>query len=251
MSYVHGKFVWFEHHSPDPAAAGAFYSALFGWRIETMAMGPGEPYRMIMNGADGIGGLGRIDGSRPALWMGYLSVADVDAAHAAALAAGARSLMPPTDFPPVGRGAALADPGGAAFSLWKSSQGDRPDSARAAPGDWMWNELLAGDAERELAFYEKAFGFTHDTIPLGEGGHYYLLKAGGAMRAGLMRHPMPGQPPLWIPYVAVADCEATLARARGLGAQVITEPMDVPDVGRFATVLDAQGAALAFMKPFD
>jgi predicted enzyme related to lactoylglutathione lyase len=27
-------------------------------------------------------------------------------------------------------------------------------------------------------------------------------------------------------------------------------PTDIPNVGRFATIIDAQGACIAFMKPF-
>ena len=48
---------------------------------------------------------------------------------------------------------------------------------------------------------------------------------------------------------AVADCDATAAKAKSLGAQVIVEPQDIPNVGRFATFIDPQGAMLAVMKP--
>ena len=69
------------------------------------------------------------------------------------------------------------------------------------------------------------------------------------MRGGLMRAPMADTPPMWVPYVAVADCDATAAKAKSLGAQVIVEPQDIPNVGRFATFIDPQGAILAVMKP--
>ena len=69
------------------------------------------------------------------------------------------------------------------------------------------------------------------------------------MRAGMMHSPMPDTPPLWMPYVAVADCDATAAKAQGLGAQLIVPPTDIPNVGRFAALMDAQHACIAFMKP--
>ena len=50
MSFLPGKFVWFEHASTDPAAARKFYEPLFGWHVENMAMGD-QQYAMIMNGA--------------------------------------------------------------------------------------------------------------------------------------------------------------------------------------------------------
>lgn len=249
MSHLHGKFVWFEHMSGDSAAARRFYDALFGWHTEAVPMGGPEPYPLIMNGGEGIGGFRTAPAGAPSLWMPYLSVADVDAAHTAALAAGAKSLMPPTDFAPVGRGATLADPTGAVFSIWTSAQGDRADAAKTPVGDWHWNELMTPDAHKALAFYQKVFGYTHDSMDMGAQGTYYLLKQGDKMRGGLMQSPMPDMPPLWMPYVAVADCDATAAKAQSLGAQLIVPPTDIPDVGRFAALMDAQRACIAFMKP--
>jgi uncharacterized protein len=251
MSHLYGKFVWFEHMSGDTAAARRFYDTLLGWHTELTPMGGPEPYPLIMNGSEGIGGFRTAPPGAPAMWMSYLSVADVDAAHKAALAAGATSLMPPTDFAPVGRGATIADPTGAVLSIWKSTDGDRADAEKTVTGNWHWNELSSTDETKALAFYESVFGYTHDTMDMGPQGTYYLLKKDGAMRGGLMRSPMPGAPSMWLPYVAVADCDATAAAARGLGAKLIVEPTDIPDVGRFAALIDPQGAALAFMKPTD
>jgi uncharacterized protein len=251
MSQLHGKFVWFEHMSGDTVRARKFYDALFGWHTELTPMGGTEPYPLIMNGNQGIGGFRTAPPGAASLWMSYLSVADVSASHAAALAAGAKSLMPPTDFPPVGRGATLADPTGAVFSIWTSAQDDRADAEKTPIGDWHWNELMTPDEKKALAFYEGVFGYTHDSMDMGPQGTYYLLKKGEVMRGGLMRSPMPDTPPLWVPYVAVADCDATADKASSLGAQVIVPPTDIPNVGRFATLIDAQGACIAFMKPFD
>src|SRR2546423_11527968 len=55
MSYLPGKFVWFEHVSSDTAKARKFYDPLFNWHTESMPMGSTR-YPMIMNGNDGIGG---------------------------------------------------------------------------------------------------------------------------------------------------------------------------------------------------
>ncbi len=249
MSHLPGKFVWFEHVSGDSVAARRFYEPLFGWYTKPLSVGGADPYPLIMNGSEGIGGFRSAPPGAPALWMPYLSVADVDASHAAALAAGAKSLAPPADLLPFGRGATLADPTGAVFSIWRDAEGDRADPEKAPFGDWMWNELMTPDESKALAFYETVFGYTHDNMDMGPQGTYYLLKQGDKMRGGLMRAPMPDTPPLWLPYVSVADCDATAAKAREQGARVIVEPSDIPDVGRFATLLDAQGACIAFMKP--
>lgn len=249
MSYLQGKFVWFEHHSADTVKARKFYESLFGWHTELMPMGGTEPYPMIMNGEQGIGGFGAVAKGQPSLWMSYLSVDDVDAKHGAAVAAGATSLMPPTDFGPVGRGAALRDPTGAVFSVWKSADGDRADDKATPPGNWYWNELMTPDEKKSLAFYEKVFGFSHDSMDMGAQGMYHVLKKDGVMRAGLLKTPMPEAPPMWLPYVAVADCDASAAKAQQLGAKLVSPPTDIPNVGRFAVLVDPLGVAVAVMKP--
>ncbi len=249
MSYLHGKFVWFEHLSADAAKARKFYDALFGWHTEATPMGGPEPYPLIMNGSEGIGGFRAALPGLGSQWLAYLSVADVDKSHAAALKAGAKSLMPPTDFGPVGRGAALADPTGAVFAIWKGAEGDRADVETTPDGDWYWNELMTDDEKAALAFYSGTFGLKHEVMNMGEQGDYYILKAGDKMRGGLMHKPMPDAPTAWTPYVKVADCDASVAAARRLGAQVMVEPTDIPNIGRFATVVDPLGAVIAFMKP--
>jgi len=249
MSHLPGKFVWFEHVSNDVAKARAFYEPLFNWHVEAMPMGD-QTYSMIHNGDAGIGGMVAADAGPPARWMSYLSVLDVDTSFMAATRAGARPLMPPTDFGQVGRGAAIVDPTGAAVSLWNGSNADRPDVPKAAVGDWTWNELWTGDAKKALAFYEKVFGYSHETMQMGgDAGPYHILKSrDGKMRAGLMASSMKDAPTMWLPYVEVADCDAAAAKAQKLGAQQAVPPTDIPNIGRFAVFVDPTGAGIAVIK---
>jgi uncharacterized protein len=69
------------------------------------------------------------------------------------------------------------------------------------------------------------------------------------MRAGLMQSVEPKAQPLWLPYVAVDDCDTVAARARKLSGQVVSAPQDVPGIGRFAILVDPLGAAIAVMRP--
>ena len=247
--YLPGKFVWFEHTSGAPAAAERFYSALFGWKVTPMDMGGGPPYRMLMNGDQRIGGVqpAASAGARSA-WMSYLSVADVDASTAAAKAAGARVVMPPTDFGGVGRGAILVDTTGATLSLWKSTEGDPPDVELAPVGSWYWNELWTGDEAKARDFYGRAFGFTFDGMDMGPDGMYYMLMKDGQARGGIARSARKRALSLWLPYVRVVNCDATQASAVALGAKVLVPATDVPGIGRFAIIEDPTGAAAAFMQ---
>lgn len=242
MSYLPGKFIWFEHVSTDVQKARKFYGELFGWSSDPVPMGE-QPYHMIQNRGQSIGGFRTAIPGMPNHWMSYLSVPDVDASVRAAQAAGAQVLMPATDFAPVGRGATIADPTGAVLSVWKSAEGDPPDAERVPPGGWYWNECCTRDAAAALAFYERVFGFGHETMRAGP-APYHVLTHGGVPRGGLMPSPDPVAPSGWMPYVSVSDCDAAVAKAASLGARTLLAPMDMPDVGRFAVLMDSVGAAI-------
>jgi uncharacterized protein len=247
MSHLPGKFVWFEHLSSHAAKSRAFYEPLFGWKTETMPMGA-QNYSLIMNGGHGIGGYGSAAADGPSRWMSYLSVPDVDAAFRSALAAGAKSIMAPMDFGPVGRGATILDPGGASLSLWRGTDGDRADSTPTPAGEWVWNELWTADPVKVVNFYETAFGFSHDSMDMGPQGTYYLLKKDGINRAGVARSVDSRATSMWLPYVEVAGCDATAAKAASLGGRVLSAPADIPGVGRFAILADTTGAPVAILQ---
>jgi predicted enzyme related to lactoylglutathione lyase len=58
----------------------------------------------------------------------------------------------------------------------------------------------------------------------------------------------PEIPSHWASAFAVADCDAILDSARELGARVTFGPIDSA-IGRFANVIDPQGAAFSIMQP--
>ncbi|HEV7577842.1 MAG TPA: VOC family protein [Caldimonas sp.] len=248
MSYTPGRFVWFEHLSNDIPKARAFYEKLFGWNTELMAVPSGDPYPVIHNGETGIGGYAPAPAGAPPQWMSYLSVSDVDASYKAALAAGAKSLMAPSDQGSAGRSATIADPTGGVFSLWHGTQGDPAETETTPPGGWIWNELSTQDEKMALAFYEKVFGFTHDAMQMPE-GTYNVLNQGEKGRAGLYKSMHAQMPTMWTPYVCVADCDAQTDKAKALGATVTVPPSDIPGVGRLAMFVDPQGASFAILKP--
>jgi predicted enzyme related to lactoylglutathione lyase len=56
--------------------------------------------------------------------------------------------------------------------------------------------------------------------------------------------------PHWLPYVGTADVDATVQTAQGLGGRVYMGATDIPDTGRFAVLVDPQGAVFAiFSQP--
>ena len=120
ISNVNAAFCWADLNTGDAMAASAFYSALFGWKFE---LGEKDPsgYLHIKNGDSFIGGIPPAqyrDPNSPAHWMLYFQVADCDASSAKATELGARTYMPPMSIEGVGRMSVIADPQGAALSLF-------------------------------------------------------------------------------------------------------------------------------------
>jgi uncharacterized protein len=113
------------------------------------------------------------------------------------------------------------------------------------PGFFSWNELLTTDVAAATAFYSGLLGWT--TTPFSP--EYTLFNKADQSVAGLMKAPRAGMPAHWVSYVSVEDVDATAAKATELGGQVVLPPMDVPDVGRIAVLLDPQNAPIGIFKP--
>ena len=110
-----------------------------------------------------------------------------------------------------------------------------------------WYELATTDLAAATAFYGKTLGWTVADSGM-PGMQYWIAKAGDAMVAGMMIAESP-QPVAWSIYFAVDSCDDTAAKAKSLGAQVIVPPADIPNTGRFAVLIDPQGAAFALLQP--
>lgn len=245
MSYEHGRFVWFELVTKDVEKARSFYPEVFPWRIAPIEMQDGSSYTMISVGEAGIGGLMAPQGNVPTSWVTYVSVPDVDATAKKVVAAGGATHMDAFDVPGVGRMQPVSDAQGGMFCLFKA---ETADPARVdGPGSVHWNELWTQDTAASLAFYEDVLGYTHEEMTM-PNGTYYMFKDGDAMRGGMLQAPSSDIPTMWLQYITVDDCDATLARAKQNGATVVAEPVDAPP-GRFAILRDPIGGMIGVIKP--
>lgn len=248
---IPGKWVWFELNTTDVDKAKAFYGELIGWTFQQAPM-EGITYWMIMRGQQPVGGLMTLEGEgeHAALgshWMPYLSVDDVDAAAARATEGGGTVAVPATDIPNVGRFAVIKDPQGAFFSLFHSNQGDLPD-AQPTAGEFIWSEMWASDPAKAAAFYQPLAGYQVQEMPIGT-GTYRLLQTGQVPRAGITSVQKKDARPRWLLYIMVDDVDAAFAKAKTLGATIVSEPFDVPNVGRMGYLIDPTGAEVALMTP--
>jgi predicted enzyme related to lactoylglutathione lyase len=242
-----GRFVWHDHMSGDPDGARTFYSGLLGWDFEVWKAGEWD-YPMIKVGEQTHGGFGPAQGGAPPHWLGHVRVDDPDAAAGRAEAAGGAIVAPAMDIPEVGRMVVVADPQGAVLSLFTPS-----GETTSAEGVFVWDELLTTDVEAAKRFYGEVVGWESRDMDMGPGGVYTIFSAGGADRAGCMPRPENAaeMPPSWMTYLGTADVNATAAKAKELGANVLMEPFDVMTVGRLAVFADPTGAVVGLFEPAD
>lgn len=111
-----------------------------------------------------------------------------------------------------------------------------------------WNELITTDVKKSVEFYSKLFHWTHKEIECG-GMAYTIFKTHKKEVAGLMKKPPQAEcncdkGPMWIPYTFVENVDKSAAKAKELGAKILLEPKDIPDVGRIAIIEDPCGAIM-------
>jgi predicted enzyme related to lactoylglutathione lyase len=119
-----------------------------------------------------------------------------------------------------------------------------------APGTPCWVDLGTPDIDAAAAFYGGLFGWS---IEEGENaeqtGGYRQAELRGKPVCGAMPLMQEGQPPAWTTYVSVEDADATAAKVREAGGNVLAEPMDVMDLGRMAIFADPTGAVFGIWQP--
>lgn len=243
-----GKFVWHNLVTSDGEAARQFYGALFGWEFEVEEDGR---YSVITYEGRNLGGIldASKDGNMPKAghWLSAMSVPDLESSLAAVRAAGGKELEAIIHVAGVGQVVTVADADGALLHLLSPEHGDPPD-VEPAVHTWLWHELLANHAERELEFYEAAFGYRVEPLKKDPSAEYRVLWSSGEARAGVMKNPFENTRSVWIPYVRVEDPAALAERVPGLGGRVVLAPSQELRDSTLALVLDPSGAPVALQK---
>jgi uncharacterized protein len=246
-----GSFSWVELATNDQPGGKSFYSSLFGWQPVDMPMGPDETYTMFNLDGGLVGAAYRLDPVKmpgvPPHWGLYITVASADETAANAGAAGGKVCAGPFDVMTFGRMAVLQDPTGATFMIWEPR--DHPGSTVAGEmGTLCWADLMSKDPEAAARFYTRVFGWE---ITAGKDHSGYLhIKNGEQFIGGMppVHFQDPNAPPHWLIYFQVADCDASTAKAKELGATVHMGPMTMEGVGRWSVMADPQGAVSALFQ---
>jgi uncharacterized protein len=250
--YAPGTPCWIELATTDLDAAKKFYGDVLGWDdyevggedtgFYTVPQRSGKRIAGMMTQQDAEKEMGV-----PPHWNSYVSVKSADDAAKKAAGLGGTVLVEPFDVMDLGRMAVFMDPQGAAICVWQPMSHHGAEVTQEQ-GTLCWNELHTTDADKAKAFYGDLFGWKAEVH--GDPMPYTEWKVGDDTVGGMMEiTPQMGpMPPNWLVYFAVTDTDDTAAKAKKAGGNVMAEPMDIPNVGRFSVIADPQGAVFAVIK---
>jgi predicted enzyme related to lactoylglutathione lyase len=225
-----GTFCWAALGTTDVADARSFYVDLFGWIAFDQEVEATPSTMMILDGRPVCAVFAQSQAHRddgfPANWLPYVSVENADQTADKVAEAGGQMIEPPFDVVGIGRMAIWQPYMFHGAAVW--------DEVHAL----SWMELTTDNVDVAVGFYQKVFGW-QPTIDAG----YTRLAAGERPVAGAV-----AGTPQWTVAFQVADCDATVEKARGLGGQVLVPPTDGA-VGRTAVLADRQGARFSVVAP--
>ncbi|MDQ4132402.1 MAG: VOC family protein [Actinomycetota bacterium] len=263
--YIPGVPCWIDTIQPDPEAAVAFYSGLFGWEFENvMPEGvPGQYFMGRIRGLD-VAAVGSIpEGAPPmAVWNTYIWVESADETAAKVRDAGGAVFMEPFDVLDAGRMAVLTDPEGAVFSIWQPRKNKGAQIVNEH-GSLNFNGLATRNPDGAKAFYGGVFGWETLTLPAGSmwtlpgyGDHLEERTPGLGEQMAQMGAPEgfidvvaalnpiadsdTETPAHWSVTFAVDNADDVAAKAISLGGEVVAGPFDAPWT-RMAVIKDPQG----------
>jgi predicted enzyme related to lactoylglutathione lyase len=246
-----GKLVWADLFTSQPTEATKFYCDLLGWTSTTIDQ-KGKTYTIFTNDGVAVAGLAPhsyAKESHPSRWIGYISVADINATVAAVEKNGGTVHAPAKKFPDRGFQAIVADSDGNPIGLLQSSSGDPADDETRA-GAWNWFELYVKNPQATTNFYHQALSFDVAPETKSDRKSDFVLSSNGNARGGVAPIPEEAKEgkPRWLGVIRVADLDQTLAKVAGLGGEVLVAPHSAEYGSRFAIILDSTGGTLGLVQ---
>ena len=115
------------------------------------------------------------------------------------------------------------------------------------PNAFVHVELNTTDTQKAKDFYSHLFQWQLEDMPMPV-GTYTVIRVGNGTGGGMMKHPIPGAPSAWLPYVDVDDINASTNKVSTLGGKVMKPVTEIPNMGWFSIITDPTGAVLGLWQ---
>lgn len=243
MEFFNGQPCWVDIMVTDAeqqSAITTFLSDLFGLRWEIGGPETGY-YGMGFLGDDAVLAVGQNE-SGAGFPVVYMHCADIAESAAAVATAGGQVFMGPMQVMDAGTMALATDPNGAVFGMWQGNlmKGFGVDNV---PGAFNWFDLPSTNPDVAAAFYQAAFGLGYNDMTAGG-----ILTHGEDWIASISSL-YEGMVSAWNPIFTSADLDATEARAKELGCNMLVSKMQVPG-GEISAVQDPKsGLVVTVYQP--
>jgi predicted enzyme related to lactoylglutathione lyase len=254
-SYTPGEPNWIEVSSPDIESTKTFYGGLFGWssyNVSDAFVGDFSIFTLGEATGPEVAGLTSMaDDTVAGTWTCYFSVQSASEAAEKVREADGRVHMEATDVAHLGRVVLAADTLGAGFGLWQPYA--LPGCAVVGePNTMSWLGLVSRDITASQDFYGHVLGWKEPTVfqglvvdsvyewEIADRPVAFMLHADEQLLDD-------DRPAFWLPYLVVADCDATLTRAVALGGTVILSSTQTR-YGRCGAIKDPTSAPLGLLQ---
>lgn len=104
-------------------------------------------------------------------------------------------------------------------------------------------EIGTDNRDATSAFFADVMGWTWESMGEGPSGYF----TDGTRMVGLHEE----ETPCMVPYLAVDDIDAAVARTESAGGSLMGSIADAPGFGRFATCADPRGVRFGFHQKED
>jgi predicted enzyme related to lactoylglutathione lyase len=245
-----GTPIWADAMFADLEGAKKFYGEVLGWTFGESSSEFGNYTEAYADGKAVAAVVPPMPGAEEqSAWCLYLATADAEATATRIRENGGEIVLEPMQVADFGTMCIARDPGGVAFGLWQSGKHTGFDAV-GTPGAYCWAEIYTREAGKADGFFPKVFSYTQKDMP-DDAIDFRVYELNGAPLLGRMRmtEEFPPEVPAFVNvYFTVSDCDEAVAKAGKLGAQVLYGPMTSP-FGRFATLIDPQGAPFSLLDP--
>ena len=122
------------------------------------------------------------------------------------------------------------------------------DSGQVWPGKFVWHDLVTPNPAAAQEFYGRLFGWTF--VPVEDSGYFSIRQdgqlIGGLVDANRIGHPVKSA--VWLNALSVPDVDAATRTATRVGGRVLHLPRTLEGRGRFAVIMDRDGAVLQLLR---
>jgi len=110
-------------------------------------------------------------------------------------------------------------------------------------------ELQSQNVTQATEFYDALLDWKFENMPMQDSDqNYTMIQVGEGVAGGMMQHPVPEAPSMWIPYINVDDVQQSTDKALSLGATILREKTTVPEHGWFSIIQDPTGAVFGLWQ---